>query len=57
MKEIITAWLIRSILIPFAFWLDDEGHTMSMKTLKESEEAKREGITLHQYRVKHRVFK
>jgi hypothetical protein len=53
MKEVIAVWMIRKVLIPFAFWLDDEHHKWVHKTMDEIAEAKREGLTLHQYRVKH----
>lgn len=54
MKKVIIAWVIKSVLIPFAFWLDDANHRHSDVVLSELKEAKREGLTLYQYRRKHR---
>ena len=51
MKQAIIAWLITKVALPFAFWLDDAAHTLSTATLRESKEAKRAGMSLHQYRV------
>ena len=55
MKEIITVWLIRKVLIPFAFWLDDEHHRWCHKTMKEYDDAKAAGLSLSVYRRIHRL--
>lgn len=55
MKEILTVWMIRKVLIPFAFWLDDEHHAWCHKTMKEIDDAKAVGVSLSAYRRYHRI--
>ena len=55
MKEFAIAWAIQKLLLPLAFWLDDEHHKWVHKTMEELDEAKRAGLTLSQYRRQRRA--
>ena len=39
--------------IRFGFWLDDENHKYADGIIEQCKEAKREGLSLYDWRVKH----
>ena len=53
MNEVVIMWLVTRVLAPLAFWLSGEHHEWVHRTMDELKEAKREGLTLRQWRRKH----